>query len=283
MSEVIDEKIVLRNLRRNYYTNSALGQNAEADNIETVIETNQTTPAGIAPTGHTDDENANTDEETIENATESGNTENSSAITNIENIPEVLVSNVRFYSLIENTGGINIYVNGTLSASGLKFEEYTNYMPLAPGIYTVSFYAAGEEEQLLAEYKLHTFAGMGSTIAISGTDGAYIVTDISGSAPKCYYNTAYIRLIQLSETSPAMDIYVDGILVITGLSFREVSAYVGVPSGVHSIKAVAVGTAIIIIDEAHNFPSFSVNSIYIITDKSLGIRLSVISDSNSCI
>ncbi len=296
MSEFIDEKIILNNLRRNYYTNSntAASVTEPAGSAPEVnIETDRTAPAGIPPTNqgentaiyinYEDSDNKNSDvtgEDIV--PVQPHPVAGTPSVPASGNAQEILISYVRFYNLIPNSTGVNIYVNGREAVSSLGYEGVSGYMSVAPGIYTVEFYSTGEEPELLYEYRLRSFAGMGSTVAISANNGVYSVTDVSGSAPKCFYNTAYIRFAQLVNGAPAMDIYVDGIAVIAGLRPQEVSAYIGVPNGVHTIKAAASGTGLILIDETNNFPASSVTSLYIITDAEGNYGLSAITDQNSC-
>lgn len=268
MSEFFDEKIILNVPKRNYYTNSktlnlktaALDSSPEVSGGNITVDINRTSPAGIPPT----------------------NAETPSSVSTNDTMPqEILSSYVRFYSLIQNGTGVTIYVNGKKAASDIAFEQVTDYMTINPGLYTISFYSSGDNSTLLSEYNLRAFPGMGTTLIIYENGGIYSVLEISGSAPKCYYNSAYVRFVQLSPAAPAMDIYLDGIAVTAGLRYMDAAAYIVIPSGVHTITAVASGTGMIFIDEQYNFPSSSVSNIFIIPDGE-GLMLSAITDQNSC-
>ncbi|MDD5944438.1 MAG: DUF4397 domain-containing protein [Clostridia bacterium] len=279
MSEFIEKEITFKRKGRNYYTNSYYSHI-----IASNMEIDRTVPAGIPPVPSGEaavsfiepnasgqpvrgrviyEEQTNTEEQ--QNADMSGRS--------------FVSSNVRFYNF---TGvPINVSVNGNNYPQEIKPLSGSGYVSLEPGIYTISFYDKNGTE--LYEYRFRALPGMTTTLVLSGERGVYGVSDISGSVPGCFYNTAYVRFVQLSPIAPAMDIYIDGIPVIAGLKFSEASAFVGVPSGVHRITAAASGTGILYVDESYNFPAFSVSSAVIYSKGENSYALSLITDKDACI
>jgi hypothetical protein len=52
---------------------------------------------------------------------------------------------------------------------------------------------------------------------------------------------AYLRVIHASQDAPAVDIYVDGTLVLKGAPFKAFTPYGNVPSGKRNVKVTATG------------------------------------------
>ena len=295
--------------RRNYYTNSGFPSllKASENNISNQnFSIDFTTPAGIPP------RNQNETAVTFIEPSDSGTTIKSDVV--YENTPQIpspsqnsnypninypntdtlnnnrssnnsseyLNSYVRFYNLISNNGEVNIFINGDEVVSNLDSMNVSNYVGVAPGIYQIDFYSADNPNNIIYEYRNRSLPGMKTTLAITSSGSMYSVTDVSGSSPECLYNTAYLRFIQTAANAPAMDIFVDGIQVIAGITYGEVSGFIGIPQGVHNIRGVASGTGINYINENLKFTSSSVSNMFISSGESDNFILSVLGSENVC-
>ncbi|GFI61477.1 hypothetical protein IMSAG049_00636 [Clostridiales bacterium] len=203
-------------------------------------------------------------------------------IPNQDNTSQLPNAYVRLYNFIPNGTMVNAYINGYTAKENMAPGTGTNFIKLPPGVYEIEFRASDDLNRLLSNFKLKALPGMSSTLAVTGSGNVYSVLDISGSMPRCFFNTAYLRFVQLAMNAPAMDIYVDGISVIAGIRFGEVSAFIGVPNGVHRIKVTAAGTGIVYIDETDDFPSGSISEIFISSNDGENYSLYIISDKNAC-
>lgn len=62
-----------------------------------------------------------------------------------------------------------------------------------------------------------------------------------------------VRVIHTSVDAPAVDVWVDGAVTITGLNYRETSGYVELDAGQHTIKVTPTGASTpVVIDETVN-------------------------------
>ena len=291
MSELINGEIVLKNFRRNYYTAPLIppapdGMNSLNESRTFIVNIDETTPAGIPPTSIGESAvtfiNPETGGDMSEVIYEINAPKAPSNISNEVSVPDensvLPASYVRFYNMVPNGNEISIFINDEKVFGNIMAGKGTDYYKLHPGIYSIKF--ATSDNDPFYEYKFKALSGMNSTLALSGSENVYTVSDISGAAPTCFFNTAYVRFVQLSMTAPAMDIFIDGIPVISGILFGEVSAFIGVPNGVHNIKAVASGTGIVYINEKFKFPSDSVNDMLI--SGSENYTMSIITEINSC-
>ncbi len=278
MSEFINERITINKVKRDYYTDSDMKISLASSSVSnTVIPTDQVNPAGIPPTtGNYNILNNQSEAVTSETAKEPEPVEEAA----IQNTNLSLSSYVRFYNLVPNGSNVSILINQTETENTIAPKTGTGYISLHPGIYVIDFCSDGK---ILYEYKFKALPGMFSTLALSESGSVYTVTDLSGPLPSCFHNTAYIRFAQLAMNAPAMDIYIDGIEVIAGILFGEVSAFIGVPSGVHNIKATASGTGMILVDKSENFPALSINDLLIYSENTRRYSFITIADENSCI
>ena len=323
MSEIINENINLRKMRKNYYTGSPdytvtggfSKQKTDSENMnsESTYENNyinnngiqntsdngtnisESIPAGVSPSNYnesavtyinTNDKNAEKTEVIYEAGVNEAVPKNPKVYDDGKRNPyfkpAYTESYVKFLSLVPNGRRINIYVNGKKIASRLAPGSETEYISLIPGIYDIEFYFSDSGEIPLYSYRFRALPDTNATLILSGTNNVYSVSEISGSAPACFFNTAYLRFIQLNPNAPAMDVYIDDIDVINGLQFGEVSAFTGVPYGIHNIKITASGTGITFVNKNSDFPSGSVTNMLISTNDGENYYLLPLSGINSC-
>ena len=55
---------------------------------------------------------------------------------------------------------------------------------------------------------------------------------------------SYIRVFHASPNAPAVDVYVNGSLIVQNLAYKEVSQYLPVPAGTYNIRVYPSGTMI---------------------------------------
>lgn len=275
-------KEIKTNLTRNYYTENRIKFydegfiNALAANA---VETTRSQPAGIP-------EGKEAAVRYIEKgpsgvAEESGVSYESILINPTENnYMAENASEVRFYSLINDNREITISTGEVTLAENLKPGTLSEPSTLENGDYDIVF---SDGNKLLYDYKL-TLNNSGSYIfVISESGNSYTVTELSGAVPECFAESSFVRFIQTVENAPYMDIYIDGIAVINGIAYNEVSAFIGIPQGVHRITVAAAATSIVYADESFNFTQYSVNNLFITLNGKSGYRLILLTEENACI
>lgn len=101
--------------------------------------------------------------------------------------------------------------------------------------------------QVLASTK--TWQPLGIVIALLTASIAAIA--IFASAVSAQSSDAQLRVLHASPDAPAVDVYIDGAEAISDLAFDDITDYVSVPSGAHSVQvfpASADGTGDPVID-----------------------------------
>lgn len=165
-------------------------------------------------------------------------------ITVIPIIPGVTRSGyIRFLNANPSIGPVDIYVNGRRVAANLNYRAFTEYMRAFPGYYRVAVFRAGTRIRPLFSTRINIISGRIYTGAVIGTArdvSMQVITDIQRSLNP---NRAFVRFVQLSPNSPAMDVYVDNRLVITDLQYQEVSRYLSLAPGDHDLTLRASRTS----------------------------------------
>ena len=171
-------------------------------------------------------------------------------ITVIPVIPNLSrVSFIRFFNALPDVGPVDIYVNGRLIASNVKYREFTNYYRAAAGLYRIVIYKSGTIINPLSVTRVTITDGNVYTAAISGNENTVNFQLITDSKRQINYNIAYLRFAHLSYGAPSVDIYVDNILRVQDIAYEEVSNYLALAPGSHNIKVRISGTSTVVVEE----------------------------------
>lgn len=169
---------------------------------------------------------------------------------------------------------ISVVGGGTL-ASNLAYGEFTPYLAVGPGIYTlqvkasgtnttVGYYQAdlsllvGGSARVFASGILNSAPGFGIFAALP--DGTVVEFPEVAAPPQ-----ARLQIIHNSP-SPVVDIYVNGSLLLDNFEFRTATPFIDVLAGVLLSVAVAPGNSTSVADALATFPvQFAADKTYIAT------------------
>lgn len=283
-TRLIDEKIKLRSKRRNYYTNSSYNYYYN-DKVEELNKVTETIPAGIAgePASAICDKTASISANELLLVKDKNKEADEEVInTKTEQLNSIYPSYVRFHSLIPDDQKVTVVLGDNYVFKNIKGYSPTKYVALDPGIYVIQFYDSNSNE-LLYEYKFKAFNCAINTLIITKTNNMYKIMVLRGTTTDRINNSSYVRFIQTIPNAPDMDIYIDGIAVIWGISSDETSELISLPSGVHNIKITAAATSLTYADERFNFSTESVNDMFTATDSNSLIKLSQLANENACL
>ncbi len=159
------------------------------------------------------------------------------------------ISYVRFFNAAPNTGNVDIYVNGKKTVSNLSYRNFTEYMRALPGIYRISVYAAGTTTRPLYSGRFSIASNIIYTMAVAGLPGQITVESIADRKRAKNNYMSYMRFVNLSPNSSPLDVYVDNVLVISGLLYEDISNYLSLRPGNHSITLKEAATDIIVLED----------------------------------
>ena len=143
---------------------------------------------------------------------------------------------VRFLNAVYNNEGIDIYIDGELAYSNLKYMEFTEYKRMGRGSITIEVFEPGTTTNPLYRSRnplrkdiIYTgaFTGVGNTMTMQ-----FVIDDKrSETVPG-----SHIRFIDLTPEGLRFDIYLDNEKVVTDLTFLVTSDYVTTTPGQHNLK-----------------------------------------------
>jgi len=146
---------------------------------------------------------------------------------------------IRFFNAVPSDPALSmdVYVNGKLIVKDLKYQDFTQYLAAKPGSYIIKLYPTGNTTDQLLE--MHITVGEGSiyTQAIIGTSENItleLFEDIPVAEPNDEYS--YMRFINLSPSDDGLNISVDNTPVVYDLRYTEVTDYLQLTAGKHTMK-----------------------------------------------
>lgn len=159
------------------------------------------------------------------------------SITAIPIIPGItLFSYIRFFNANPKLGGVDIYVNGRKIATNLLYRHFTEYFKTFPGYYRVAVFPTGKKKNPICVNYMNLIGYRIYTAAITSTgEGGGCLEMVNDNRRFLKKNQAYVRFVQLSENAPRLDVYLDNNMILSDLNYREVSRYLAVEPGTHSL------------------------------------------------
>lgn len=145
---------------------------------------------------------------------------------------------LRFLHALPNDPAINvdIYVNRKLIVKNFKFEDFTEYIPVMAGTYIIQIFPTGNRIEQLLDIRITIQNEEIATAAIVGTVSAVELEVFSDFPRPIDPDYAFMRFINLSPDSGGVNIYVDDTPVVYDLDFMEVTDYLSLFPGRHTMK-----------------------------------------------
>lgn len=145
---------------------------------------------------------------------------------------------IRFFHALASDPPFNvdIYVNNELIISNLSYENFTNYLTAYPGSYEIKLFPTGNKTDLLLNAHVVLSPNMIYTAAIVGTSDDVGIEVIDDIVRNSISDKSHMRFANLSATSEAVDIYIDDVLVVEDLAYLELTDYLSLRGGKHTMK-----------------------------------------------
>ncbi|KXG74125.1 DUF4397 domain-containing protein [Thermotalea metallivorans] len=143
---------------------------------------------------------------------------------------------------------VDVYISGKLVAQNLTYKNFTPYLPLTPGKYTILVYPAGTKTTPVINTSLDVMPNSNYTVAAVGMlkdIKALIVPDTALPLPP---NRGQIKFVHLSPNAPMVDITLaDGTILFRNIEYKEISNNLAVAPGRYTIQARIAGTPQIVL------------------------------------
>ncbi len=166
---------------------------------------------------------------------------------------------VRVVHASPDAPAVDIYVNGGKVLEGLPFREYSEYLPLPAGSYSVDIKVTGTAA-LVKSVPVTVAAGKDYTaMAVGYADGRAPGFDVmlledNNSLPA--NNGVKLRVIHAAPGAPEVDVYLTTPFetlsgkspALAGVPFKGASGYLNVPTGMYQARVALAGTQSVAID-----------------------------------
>lgn len=157
-------------------------------------------------------------------------------------------SYIRILHASPDTPAVDVYASGNLIAQNLTYKNFTPYLPLTPGRYSILIYPAGTKVTPLINTSLDVMPDSNYTIAATGMRRdikALIVPDTALPLPA---NRSQIKFVHLSPNSPMVDLVTsDGTILFRNIEFKEISNNLIINPSRYTIQARVAGTTQVIL------------------------------------
>jgi hypothetical protein len=166
---------------------------------------------------------------------------------------------VRIVHASPDAPAVDIYVNGGMVLENLPFREYSEYLSLPAGTYTVEIKVTGTNT-VVKQLSVPVMAGKDYTAIAVGYAGGkqpgfdVMLLEDDNSAPED--GRIKIRVAHTAPGAPAVDVYVTTPFetltgkqaVLTNVPFKAASGYLSVPISMYQARVTVAGTKTIAID-----------------------------------
>ena len=143
---------------------------------------------------------------------------------------------IRMFHAVPEGDRVDIYINNMPFYKNLAFTEFSPYVYVPEGNYTVTVYPIDTQENPIINEKIDVKVGELVTIAISGSENDVILIPVLEEAEFVGGNNAKIRVVHLVPNGPSVNIEVNGQKLYSNVEFREVTPYVTVLAGEYVVN-----------------------------------------------
>jgi hypothetical protein len=175
-------------------------------------------------------------------------------------------SYVRALHASPDAPAVDIYVNDNLVARGLRYRDFTPYVPLAGGLYNIKVFQTGTITNPVIDKNVNIPPSSIFTLAATGMLRDIGLTLIPEPPVKREPYDTFLRFIQLSPDSPNVDLYLaNGTRLFENVEYKEITDYIPFRPGIYEFRVRLTGTQEVILTVPNaNLRQGNVYSIYMI-------------------
>lgn len=152
-------------------------------------------------------------------------------------------SYVRVFHASPNAPGVDVYANGKLIAKDLKYKEFTKYLSLVPGKYTILVFPSGATTNPVINTSIDVLPNASYTVAATGTLQNIKPLIIPDTASPLLPGKSQLKFVHLSPNAPMVDLTLsDGTILFRNIEFREISPNLMVSPGNLTLQLRLAGT-----------------------------------------
>ncbi|WP_303005804.1 DUF4397 domain-containing protein [Romboutsia ilealis] len=134
---------------------------------------------------------------------------------------------------------VDIYLNGSPFFYNVQFTDFTPYVYVPEGIYTVEVFPRDQKANPIATGKVEIKPGELMTIAITGeSDKTIDILPIEEEMEIPTGNKSRVRFIHLVPNGKSVDILLDKEMVLEDVEYKEVTPYTDIDPKTYQVDVV---------------------------------------------
>lgn len=163
--------------------------------------------------------------------------------TNQTNPNGVPTSYVRLLHAVPNAPSVDIYANDTPLVSDQHYLEYSDYLPIPSGNYTIKVYSSGTTDTPVIDTPLFLSPNTIVTIGVVGLLPDLALYPIQEPIYGQNSGDSCLRIIHLAPDTSSVDVKLeDGTTLFGNVSYKNISNYICIPEGTYNLVITQTGS-----------------------------------------
>ncbi|PYG87276.1 uncharacterized protein DUF4397 [Ruminiclostridium sufflavum DSM 19573] len=158
------------------------------------------------------------------------------------------VSYIRIFHAAPGAPEVDVYANGKQVAKRLVYGQFTDYMSVSAGMYTIEAFPVGLKDSPVLSVRIPILEKKVYTLAVIGILPRIGILPVEDEYQALSPNRVNIRFINLSPNAPALDLALrSGMRLFTDIGYTEASQYMSLLPGNYNmvVKPTEVDTAVV--------------------------------------
>ncbi len=158
-------------------------------------------------------------------------------------------SYIRVFHAAPGAPEVDIYANGRIIARRLAFGQFTEYIAVDAGTYTVEAFPVGLQHSPVLSVRLPVAAQKVYTLCVIGILPRIGILPVEDTYEPLSPGRTNIRFVNLSPNAPELSLSLRGGLVLfSGIKYTEVSDYRAVLPGRYNLVVTPTGTPVVLVN-----------------------------------
>ncbi len=133
---------------------------------------------------------------------------------------------IRFFNASESGGALDFYIGNTLTAAGIKFGSFTEYMKAGTGPKVYKVTRSGKKDDVLAKITVNQNVGEVMSLAVTDMENSPGFIVINEPCTKQTQDYAHLRVCNLSPDADGINVYANSNIVLGSINNGETSRYI---------------------------------------------------------
>lgn len=143
---------------------------------------------------------------------------------------------VRFLHAVPEGEDVDIYINNVPFYKGLDFTEFSPYVYVPQGNYTVTVYIEDTKENPILNEKIDVNVNELVTISITGEGKNIKLLPVAEETELVSGSNAKVRVVHLSPNAPAVNISADNKELFSNVKYMDVTPYIAIQAKEYTVN-----------------------------------------------